>query len=68
LHEKSGLFENNSRKGAKRYRVSQGFLLRLASLREEIFFAEGTFRAKPVKPIGRWKHRELRSGNWLEVE
>jgi hypothetical protein len=38
------LFENNSREGAKRYRVSKGFLCALASLRD----AEGIFRAKPV--------------------
>jgi hypothetical protein len=50
LHEKSGLFENNSRKGAKRYRVFKGFLCALASLREKIFVAEGTFRAKPGQP------------------
>jgi hypothetical protein len=37
----------NSSKGAKRCRGSQGFLCALASLREKIFFAEGTFRAKP---------------------
>jgi hypothetical protein len=36
------------RKGAKRYRVSKGFLCALASLREKIFVAEGTFRAKPL--------------------
>jgi hypothetical protein len=49
LPEKSGFFKNNSRKGAKRYRVSKGFLCALASLREKIFLAEGTFRAKPSR-------------------
>jgi hypothetical protein len=51
LPEKSGFFENGSRKGAKAQSATafpKGFLCALASLREKIFFAEGTFRAKLV--------------------
>jgi hypothetical protein len=54
LPEKSGFFKNKlpqRRKGAKRYRVSGGFLCALASLREKIFLRRSLvfLRITPAK-------------------